>query len=110
MRNTSGDSGYLTGVLGADIRWFFARPLGLSFTAVRVEGGPKIRGNSEVDTSPCVHGDAGSQYYLQAGSRLGVILSVGIFDLLVEGPTLAWTSTPFASKEILSVRLGIQLN
>ena len=110
MRPTSGDSAYLTGVVGADLRWYFARPLGLSLTAVRVEGGPKVRGNSEVDTSPGVHGDAGSQYYLQAGSRLGLILSTGIFDLLVEGPTLAWTSTPFAGREILSVRLGIQLN
>lgn len=110
LRTTSGDSAYLTGVLGADLRWYFARPLGLSFTPVRVEGGPKVRGSGELDTSPGVHGEPGSQYYLQAGSRLGLIFSAGIFDLLVEGPTLAWTSTPFAGHEILSVRLGIQIN
>ncbi len=109
-RATSGDSAYLTGALGASVRWYFARPLGLSFTPVRIEGGPKVRGNSEADASPGVHGGAGSQYYLQAGSRLGLALNTGIFDLVVEGPTLAWTSTPYAGKEIFSVRLGIQLN
>ena len=109
-RTTSGESTYLTFVLGGEIRWFPVRPLGLSLTPVRVEGGPKVRGNGEVDTSPGVHGDPGSEYYLQAGSRLGVVLRAGVFDLLVEGPTLAWTSTPFAGREVLSVRLGIELN
>lgn len=43
MRSTSGESAYVTGMAGADVRWTFARPLGLSFTPVRVEAGPKVR-------------------------------------------------------------------
>ena len=45
-----------------------------------------------------------------AGTIFGRNSRAGVFDLLVEGPTLAWTSTPFAGKEMLSVRLGIELN
>src|SRR5262249_46195406 len=55
-RRTSGDSAYLTGVLALDLRWYPLRVLGLSLTPVRVEGGPKVRGDEEFDTSPGVHG------------------------------------------------------
>ncbi|HQQ75959.1 MAG TPA: hypothetical protein PLB01_01270 [Thermoanaerobaculia bacterium] len=109
-RVTSGESKYLTGTLAASIRWYALKVLGLSLTPVRVEYGPKVRGDEEVDTSPGVHGKPGSTYYFQAGTRLGVMLNAGIIDILVEGPTLAWDSSPFAAKEILSFRLGIRLN
>ncbi|HQR44487.1 MAG TPA: hypothetical protein PLB02_03130 [Thermoanaerobaculia bacterium] len=108
-RRTSGESGYLTGTLGVGVRWYVLGPLGLSVTAVRVEGGPKIRGGGEVDATEGVRGPPGSEYYLLAGSRVGVAFRAGIFDLLVEGPTIAWSSDPFGSKEILSFRLGIRL-
>ena len=107
---TSGESKYLTGTLAATVRWYALKVLGLALTPVRVEYGPKVHGESEFDTSPGVHGDAGSQYYFQAGTRLGVMLNLGIFDILVEGPTLAWDSSPFAAKEILSFRLGIRVD
>jgi hypothetical protein len=105
-----GSSAYLTGALALDLRWYPLHVLGLAVTPVRVEGGPKIRGDDELDTSPGVHGSEGSQYYFQAGSRLGVAFNAGIIDILVQGPTLAWTSTPFAAHEILSVQLSIRLN
>lgn len=109
-RRTSGDSAYLTGVFALDLRWYPLRVLGLSLTPVRVEGGPKIRGDGELDTSPGVHGALGSQYYLQAGSRVGIAFNAGIVDILVQAPTIAWSSAPFAAKEILSVALSIRLN
>jgi len=31
-------------------------------------------------------------------------------DILVEAPTIAWRSDPFAAHEILSVQLSIRLN
>ncbi len=110
VRATSGESAYLTGALGLDLRWYPIRVLGLSLTPVRVEGGPKIRGDAELDASPGVHGAPGSQYYLQAGSRLGVAFNAGLVDILVQAPTIAWSSRPFAAKEILSVALSIRLN
>jgi len=109
-RVTSGESKYLTGTLAATVRWYALKVLGLSLTPVRVEYGPKVSGESEVDASPGVHGNPGSQYYFQAGTRLGIALNAGIMDILVEGPTLAWESSPFAAKEILSFRLGIRLD
>jgi hypothetical protein len=109
-RVTSGESRYLTGTLAASIRWYALKVLGLALTPVRVEYGPKVRGDEELDTSPGVHGDAGSQYYFRAGTRLGIVLNAGIMDILVEGPTLAWDSSPFAANEILSFRLGIRLD
>ena len=109
-RVTSGESKYLTGTFAASVRWYALKVVGLALTPVRVEYGPKVRGDEEVDTSPGVHGNPGSQYYFQAGTRLGVMLNLGIFDLLVEGPTLAWQSFPFAAKEILSFRLGIRVD
>ncbi len=109
-RRTSGDSAYLTGVFALDLRWYPFRVLGLSLTPVRVEGGPKVRGDNEFDTSPGVHGQEGSQYYFQAGSRLGVAFNAGIVDILVQGPTLFWNSSPFDAHEILSVQLSIRLN
>ena len=109
-RRTSGESAYLTGIFALDLRWYVLRVLGLSLTPVRIEGGPKIRGKDELDTSPGVHGAEGSQYYFQPGSRLGIAFDAGIVDLVVEAPTLAWTSSPFAAHEVLSVHLGIRLN
>jgi len=109
-RRTSGESAYLTGVFDANLRWYALRVLGLSLTPVRLEGGPKIRGDGELDPSPDVHGPLGGQYYFQAGSRLGVAFNAGIIDLLVEAPTLAWSAKPFAAHEVLSVHLGIRLN
>jgi hypothetical protein len=110
VRATSGDSAYLTGALGLDLRWYALGVLGLSLTPVRIEGGPKVRGGSELDLTPGVHGAVGSQYYLQAGSRLGVAFNAGIVDILVQGPTLAWSSKPVGSHEILSVALSIRLD
>jgi hypothetical protein len=109
-RATSGESTYVTFVGSAAVRWYCLGPLGLSLTPVRVEWGPKSAGKSEVDHSPDVHGPDDAQYYLQAGSRLGIVLSAGIVDLLVEGPTLAWRNDPFNTGEVLSVKLGIKLN
>jgi hypothetical protein len=109
-RTTSGESAYLTGAFGLDLRWYPLGVLGLSLTPVRVEGGPKVRGDAELDPSPGVHGPEGSQYYFQAGSRLGIAFNAGIIDILVQGPTLAWSSSPFAAREILSVALSIRLN
>ena len=109
-RRTSGESAYLVGVAALDLRWYPLRVLGLSLTPVRVEGGPKVRGDAEDDTSPGVHGAPGSQYYLQAGSRVGIAFNAGIVDILVQAPTIAWSSSPFAAKEILSVALSIRLN
>ena len=110
VRATSGESAYFVGALGLDLRWYPLGVLGLSITPVRVEGGPKVRGDSELDTAPGVHGVLGSQYYLQAGSRVGVAFNAGIIDILVQAPTIAWSSHPFAAKEILSVSLSIRLN
>jgi hypothetical protein len=110
VRATSGESGYLTGVFSLGVRWYLVRVLGLSLTPVRIEGGPKVRGKEEADASHDVHGDPGSQYYFQAGSRLGIALSMGAVDILVEAPTLAWRSDPFKTGEILSMHLGFRLN
>ena len=51
IRRTSGESAYVTGTLGLGVRWYFLGPLGLSVTAVRVEGGPRVRGWGDIDTS-----------------------------------------------------------
>ncbi len=109
-RRTVGDSAYLTGALALDLRWYPFRVLGLAITPVRVEGGPKVRGTDVLDDSPGVHGSLGNQYYLQAGTRLGIAFNAGIIDIFVQGPTIAWSSTPFAAKEILSVALSFRLN
>jgi hypothetical protein len=109
-RRTVGDSAYLTGALALDLRWYPLGVLGLVVTPVRVEGGPKIRGGDVFDESPFVHGRLGSQYYFQPGSRIGVDFNAGIIDIQVQGPTIAWSSTPFAGKEILSVALSFRLN
>ena len=109
LRNTSGASSYLTATLGAGIRWTFLGPLALSVTAARVEAGLKVRGKGEVDTSAGVRGSPGSEYYLLAGSRAGLALRLGIADLLVECPTIAWDAEPFGAGEIVSFRIGIAL-
>ena len=109
-RSTSGESSYLTGIFALNVRYYLVRVLGLSLTPVRIEGGPKIKGKEEFDTSRDIHGDPGSQYYFQAGSRLGIAFNAGIVDILVEAPTLAWRSDPFKTGEILSIHLGFRLN
>jgi hypothetical protein len=109
-RRTSGEFVYLTGIFTLDLRWYPLGVLGLSLTPVRIEGGPQIRGPDQLDTSPGVHGSVGSQYYFQPGSRLGIAFNAGIVDLVIEAPTLAWTGSPFAAHEILSVHMGIRLN
>ena len=108
-RRTSGDSAYFTGALAASLRWYALGPLGLALTPVRIEYGPKVSGKSQVDESPGVRGSADNAYYFSAGSRLGIALNVGIVDILLEGPTLAWESSPFAADEILSIRIGFRL-
>ena len=50
LRNTSGESSYVTGTLGLGVRWYFLGPLGLSVTALRVrrtEGPRKERGGRQ---------------------------------------------------------------
>ena len=65
VRNTSGESSYVTGTLGLGVRWHFLGPLGLA-------------------------------------------LRLGIVDLLVESPTIAWASDPLGTNEILGFRIGIE--
>jgi hypothetical protein len=109
VRNTSPETSYLTFTGAAEVRWYFVRSLGISFVPVRVEGGPKVRGISTDDTAPGVRGSPPGQYYLQAGSRLGVVLSAGMIDVLVQAPTLAWQASPFNTGEILSLSLGFRV-
>jgi hypothetical protein len=109
LRNTSGDSSYLTGTVAAGVRWYFLGPLGVTVTAAKLEAGPKIRGKQDLDTSAGVQGPQGAEYYLLAGSRAGLALRLGVVDLLVESPTVAWSSDPFGAREILSFSLGIRL-
>ena len=109
-RRTSGEFTYLTGAFALDLRWYPLGVLGLALTPVRVEGGPRIHGGDLFDGSPGIHGAEGSQYYFQAGSRIGIAFNAGIIDIFVQGPTIAWSSSPFAAKEILSVALSFRLN
>jgi hypothetical protein len=109
VRNTSPETSYLTFTGAAEVRWYFVRSLGISFVPVRVEGGPKVRGISTDDTAPGVRGSPPGQYYFQAGSRLGVVLSAGMIDVLVQAPTLAWQASPFNTGEILSLSLGFRV-
>jgi hypothetical protein len=109
LRSTSSDNSYLTVAGAVELRWYFTRSLGLSFVPVRVEGGPKVRGIAVSDAAPGVHGSPPGQYFLQGGSRLGLALSAGMIDLLVQLPTLAWQASPFNTGEILSLRLGLRV-
>jgi hypothetical protein len=109
LRNTNGDSSYLTFTLGLGVRWYFLGPLGLTVTAVRLEGGPKVRGVQQVDGSAGVHGPPGGEYYFLPGSRAGIALRLGVLDLVVEGPTIAWTSQPFGADEILGFTLALRI-
>jgi len=109
-RRTSGEFTYLTGAFALDLRWYPLGVLGLALTPVREEGGPRIHGGDLIDGSPGIHGGEGSQYYFQAGSRIGIAFNAGIIDIFVQGPTIAWSSSPFAAKEILSVALSFRLN
>jgi hypothetical protein len=109
-RRTAGEFTYLTGAVALDLRWYPLGVLGFALTPVRVEGGPRIRGGDLIDGSPGIHGGEGSQYYFQAGSRIGIAFNAGIIDIFVQGPTIAWSSSPFAAKEILSVALSFRLN
>jgi hypothetical protein len=109
LRNTSPDTSYLTLTGALEVRWNFLAWLGLSIVPVRVEGGPKVRGISIDDPSTGVRGSPPNQYYLQAGSRIGVALSAGMIELLVQAPTLAWQASPFDTGEILSLNLGFRI-
>lgn len=62
-----------------------------------------------MDGSLGVHGQPDSEYYLLAGSRIGVAVRMGIADLLVESPTIAWASDPFGTHEILGFGIGLGL-
>jgi hypothetical protein len=109
-RATSGESSYVTFILAGSVRWYALGPFGLSLTPVRVEGGPKVAGRTDADSAPGVHGTGRDQYYLEAGSRLGLAFNAGIVDVLIEAPTLAWRSSPFSAGEVLSARVAIRLN
>jgi hypothetical protein len=109
IRSTSPDTSYLTLTGALEARWNFLSWLGLSIVPVRIEGGPKVRGISIEDTANGVRGSAPSQYYLQAGSRIGVALSAGMIEVLVQAPTLAWQATPFDTGEILTLNLGFRI-
>ena len=108
IRSTSPDTSYLTFTGALEFRWYFVGSFGVSLVPVRVEGGPKVRGIAVDDTAPGVHGSVGSQFYLQAGSRLGLVLSAGLIDVLVQAPTLAWRTYPFDGGEIISLSLGFR--
>jgi hypothetical protein len=109
IRNTTGESTYLTGTLGVGLRWYFLGPIALSVTAASLEAGPKIRGKDQLDGTTGVQGPPGSEYFLVAGSRLGLAVRLGVADLLVQGPTVTWTSQPFGLHEVLGFRIAIQL-
>jgi hypothetical protein len=110
LRSTSSDTSYLTAAGAVEVRWYFTRSLGLSLVPVRIEGGPKVRGIAISDGAPGVHGGSpAGQYYLQAGSRLGLALSAGMIDVLVQAPTLAWQASPFNTGEVLSLRLALRV-
>lgn len=109
VRSTSPDTSYLTLTGALEVRWYFLPWLGLSIVPVRIEGGPKVRGTSIDDVSTGVRGSPPNQYYLQAGSRIGVALSAGMVELLVQAPTLAWQVSPFDTGEILSLNLGFRI-
>ncbi len=109
VRNTSPDTSYLTLTGALEVRWNFLAWLGLSIVPVRIEGGPKVRGIPIDDPSTGARGSPPNQYYLQAGSRIGVALSAGMIELLVQAPTLAWQASPFDTGEILSLNLGFQI-
>jgi hypothetical protein len=109
VRSTSAETSYLTVTGALEFRWYFAGPFGISLVPVRVEGGPKVRGIAVDDTATGVHGSVGSQFYFLAGSRLGVALSAGMIDVLIQAPMLAWQTRPFDTGEIISLTLGFRI-
>jgi hypothetical protein len=109
IRSTSPETSYVTLTAALEARWNFLPWLGLSIVPVRIEGGPKVRGISIEDTAPGVRGAAPGQYYLQGASRIGVALTAGMIDVLVQAPSLAWQGSPFDTGEILSLSLGFRL-
>ena len=109
LRNTSGESTYLTATLGLGVRWYFLGPLGLSVTAMRIESGPKVRGTDETDESTGVHGPPGASTTSSRARASASRSRFGVLDLLVDSPTIAWTSDPFGTHEILSFTIGIRL-
>jgi hypothetical protein len=108
LRSTSTPTRYVTGALSFEGRWYVLPWLGLSFVLARVEGGFRVGNQQVLDDAPGVHGSQGSQYFFQAGSRLGVAVSAGLLDLLIQAPTLAWQEQPFSTREILSGRLALR--
>jgi hypothetical protein len=106
LRSTGAATSYLTLTAAAEVRWYVLPWIGLAVIPVRLEGGPRVRGGALVDAAPGVLGSPGGQFFLRPGSRLGLVLSAGLVELLVQTPTLAWTATPFTTGEILSVSLA----
>jgi hypothetical protein len=61
------------------------------------------------DFAPGTHGSPGHQYFLQVGSRVGVALSAGMVDLLLQAPTLAWQAhRPLDTGEIVTLRVSLR--
>jgi hypothetical protein len=108
-RSTSGPASYVTAAASLEWRWYLLKILGLSVVPARVEYGLRIQGRSYDDPSKDVYGTPPHQYYFQAGSRLGAALNAGLFDILIQGPTLAWRSKPFRGVEILTLQFGFRL-
>jgi hypothetical protein len=108
-RRTSGPASYLTAAASLEWRWYFLRILGLSVVPARVEYGARVTGLDYPDPSPFTHERTPRPYYLQAGSRLGFAMTAGLVDLLVQGPSAAWSSHPFQGGEILTFQIGLKL-
>jgi hypothetical protein len=109
LRSPTSRTSFLTAAVALEFRWYFIKALGLSIVPVRIEGGPKVRGVAIADAASGVRGPAGSQFFLQPASRLGLALSAGVVDLLVQAPSLAWQARPFNTGEVLSLCVAIQL-
>jgi hypothetical protein len=110
LRSTSLDTSYLTAAGAVEFRWYLggSAGLGLSLVPVRIEGGPKVRGIAVSDAGPGVQGSPPDQFYFQAGSRVGMALSAGMVDVLVQAPTLVWQLRPFDTGEILSLSVALR--
>jgi hypothetical protein len=108
LHNTSADFRYLVGVAGLELRLYPVRWLGFSLVPVRLEAGVEVTGTG-VDSANDVQATGGRQYYFQLGSRLGLALSAGLVDLLVQAPTLPWRSSPLSTSEIVTFQVGFKL-
>jgi hypothetical protein len=109
-RSTSGSAKYLTAAAALEWRWYLLKIVGLSVVPARVEYGLRVEDRNYDDPSWDVYGTSPHQFYFQAGSRLGAALNAGLFDILIQAPTLAWRSKPFHGSEILTFQIGIKLD